>query len=457
MSASVKTRPRAARGSARGRGLAGLRAVAQSRWFDATLFALVLTVAGSVYVPTAARVGYNTDEGQFIAAAEYFDLAFVQHQLRGPAWEPHYLTLTQPMLSRFILGAAIRGAGLEPPRLNIRYREAEVNPATRGRYWERETYRDERKLAEERRVDRPSAQVLQAARAPMTALAIMGAGLLFLIGRLLAGSVAGLAAAGVAIWNPTMLTLLPRAHAEAPLYVATLGALLLGLLAARSAPDRRAIWLGLGSGVMVGLAVSAKLTGVLIMAGLASYAGVALVLWLIRRSLGTAVAWRWSTLAVIVAMALTVLLNPFLYPNPVGRLQDMLAFRQQEMFGQAVLSENEAVPPGLQVRLQLLGERALVELATLNKRTGIPLDVPLVALGLAALVVSMLRQRRLESLLGPESFMILCCLVGVLGLAPNLGLDWARYYMPALTLTSVLLGVGVATLLRGLRALVKVT
>ncbi|MFN0073091.1 MAG: glycosyltransferase family 39 protein [Chloroflexota bacterium] len=435
----------------------GVQAILKSAWMDPVLLALVLAVAAWVYLPTAARVGYNTDEGQFIAAAEYFELAFLKRQLSGPAWEPNYLTLTQPMLSRFILGAGIRVAGLEPPPLNIRYRESEVNPATRGRYWERETFRDERKLAEERRVDRPSAAVLQAARAPMVLLAVIGAGLLFVTGRMLAGPVAGLVAAAVAVWNPTMLTLLPRAHAESPLYVFTLAALALGLTAARLSPKGRCLWLGLGCGVAAGLAVSAKLTGTLLAAALLGYAVIALLLWLPVRGQAPAVAWRWSTLAVIAAMIVTVAMNPFLYPNPVGRLQEMLAFRQQEMFGQAVLSENEAVPPGLGARLPLLADRMLLDLATLNKRTGVPFDIPLIGLGLLTLAAGIGRQRTLQAVLGAEGLMLICCVVTVLGLAWNLGLDWARYYMPMLTLTSLLIGIGSATLLRGIRVVARMT
>ena len=120
------------------------------------------------------------------------------------------------------------------------------------------------------------------------------------------------------------------------------------------------LWLGLGCGAMAGLTISVKLTAVLLAATILAYAMLALILWLPRRSLVSAVAWRWSMLAVIVSMVMMVAMNPFLYPNPADRLQQMFAFRTQEMFGQAALSENEAVPPGLAVRLPLVAERTLV-------------------------------------------------------------------------------------------------
>jgi 4-amino-4-deoxy-L-arabinose transferase-like glycosyltransferase len=411
-----------------------------------------------VYLPTAARVGYNTDEGQFIATGEYFDLVFLEHQITGPAWLPNYHTLTQPMLSRFIVGAGIHFAGLSAPPLDVHYREAEVNPETRGRYLQRETYRDERRVAEERRVDRPSSALLAAARSPMVLLSAFGASLLYVIGRLLAGPIAGLVAAGVAIWNPTMLTLLPRAHAEAPLFAATLAVLLVGLLAARSVPQRRSVWLGVGCGILLGLAISIKLTAALLAASLAVYAALAFVLWAASgRSLVAAVAWRWSVLALVISLVVMVAMNPFLYPNPVGRLQDMLAFRQQEMFGQAVLSENEAIPPGLGARLPLLAERTLMDLATLNERLHAPLDVLLVVLGLLTLCYRIGRQRDAQAGLGPDALLLLCCAVMIVGLGWNIGVDWARYYLPLLTLSPVLIGIGADSLLRLVRRMASLT
>jgi hypothetical protein len=53
--------------------------------------------------------------------------------------------------------------------------------------------------------------------------------------------------------------------------------------------------------------------------------------------------------------------------------------------------------------------------------------------------------------------MLLCCAVTTVGLAWNLGLDWARYYMPLLTLTSILIGVGADSLLRIIRGIARIT
>src|SRR6266508_923739 len=154
---------------------AGRRAASMARrfrpvWLDALLTLLVIGVSAVSLGQAAARVGYNTDEGQFIAASGYFQVLFVERRLSGPPWETAYWTLTQPPMAHYLLGAGLWARGIDPPPLNLRYREAEVNPATRARYLERETYRDERRIAEERRIDRPSQATLEAARSPMVLL-----------------------------------------------------------------------------------------------------------------------------------------------------------------------------------------------------------------------------------------------------------------------------------------------
>jgi hypothetical protein len=208
---------------------------------------------------------------------------------------------------------------------------------------------------------------------------------------------------------------------------------------------------------MTGLAVSAKLTAVLLVAALLAYAGVAFLAWLPGRSLLAAVAWRWSMLAVLLSIVVMVAMNPFLYPNPPERLQQMFELRQQEMFGQAALSENEALPPGLGARLPVVAERTLVDLGTLRERLGPPLDLPLIVLGLLTLGYRLARSRGANGLLGPNGLMLLCCVVTTLGLAWNIGIDWARYYMPLLTLSSVLAGIGAASLVNALLRLARAT
>lgn len=429
-----------------------------TRWrslaVELLLVALATGLAFAVYQANADRAGYNVDEGQNIAASRHFNAVFLDGCLGEPIWGRNYYTLTQPALTRIMIGAWIWLAHLEAPPLDLRYREAELSPSTRARYLDPRTYRDERKLAEERRVERPSAAVLRAARAPMVLLASLGIGLLYLVGRLLAGPIAGVVAVVVALANPSLLTLLPRAHGEAPLICFTLAVGLLGILAVRAVPTRRAIWLGAATGVFAGLAAAAKLTGLLVPAALGVYAALALAVWLVTRRLDAAVAWRWSALALLISAIVFYATNPFLYPDPIGRFSEMLAFRQQELFGQRLLSENEAVANGLEHRLPLLLGRTFDDLATLRRHTTVPIEAFLAGLGLITWAARAAR-RGWAGVFGSEIWMLTLGGAITLGIAANLGLDWARYYVPLLTLTPLLIGQGAVTLVAGAQALAR--
>lgn len=422
-------------------------------WLDALLTLLVTGVSAITLGQAAARVGYNTDEGQFIAASGYFQVLFVERRLSGPPWEPAYWTLTQPPMAHYLLGVGLWARGIQPPALNLRYREAEVNPATRARYLERETYRDERRIAEERRIDRPSQAVLEAARAPMLLLAALGVGALYVLGRVLAGPIAGLSAACLLLLTPAMQTLLPRAHAEAPLLFFSVTALLAAVLAARTAPRPAALGWGGLCGLCAGLAAASKLTGMLEVLALGTLAVGAMLAWFASggRDRLSARTWQWAGLAAGLALLVFVAVNPFLYRDPIGRTRAMLEFRQQEMFGQVALNEAEAVDPQLMRRLALVVDRTFQDLAPISRRTGLALDVALALLGTAGLALRTARLGFPRGAFSAEAVFLVWTVVVGAGLAVNLGLDWSRYYMPTLTLAAVLAGVGVATLVGGIR------
>ena len=202
---------------------------------------LVFAVAAWLLLGQAARVGYNTDEGQFISTAQYFDIVFRDGQLGGAPWDETYWTLTQPPVTRYILGAAIRLSGNPVPPVDLEHRGEEARGPNRERFLDPAYYRDERRLAEARRVDRPSPAVLQAGRIPMALFGAGAAVLLFLVARTLSGLVGGLVAAAGLLAAPLALQLLPRAHAEGPLVFFTLLGLYLGVRAARATGGSRSV------------------------------------------------------------------------------------------------------------------------------------------------------------------------------------------------------------------------
>lgn len=397
---------------------------------------LIFLTAAVVLFDRSTRVGYNADEGQFIATAEYFDLVFLRAQLTGAPWDETYWTLTQPPITRYILGAAIRASGNTPPPLNTEHRIEEVRGPDRERFLDPRTFTDERRLAQERRIDRPSAAVLQAGRLPM---ALFGAGavtMLYLASATLGGPIAGLAAALGLLTAPLAGTLLPRAHAESPLIFFTLAALACAL----RQPNSSVAWT-IGAGVTAGLAAATKLPAVLAVAALGLRGPVEA--W-ISRLTGAPLSRR-ETLRPItscaIAMALFVALNPFMWPDPIGRTLAMLRFRQQEVIGQRALNVDDAVPESLSTRAALLLERTFVTEMPIGKRTAIPLEAGLAALGLTLTLRRATKHRDASA-----TTLLVWLAMFFAGTAPNLGLDWQRYYLPTVALGLVLVGLGAAWL-----------
>jgi len=434
---------------------------------------LVFAVSAGLFYGRAGRVGYNTDEGQAIWPSQYFRYVFLEGRLGSPTWDANYWTLTQTPVYRYVIGASIWAHGLTSQELHLDHRADEVRGPDRAKYLDPATYRDERKLAEQRRVPRPPPDVLWAARVPMVLLGAGTAALLFLVAAELAGGVVGflggvVAAAGF-VAAPFVQTLIPRAHTEAPFLFFLLLALWLGIRAARAAvaaphgrfTDRRSLVLGVMSGVAVGLSAGSKLTGVLALAGLSGFAAGAFVLAMLARrpQLARIVgprailerAWRWSALGVVSGLAVFLAVNPFLWPDPVGRTGAMLQFRQQEMLGQRTLNEELAVPAGVVNRLWLVARRSTFDEPWSGHRLGLPVEAALALVGLVAVATRAVGGRRSGSLVGGDALFGVWGLALVIGTGLNLGIDWDRYYLPTAAVGLVLAGVGAAALVDGAR------
>ena len=222
---------------------------------------LVFAASFGVFYERAARVGYNTDEGQAIWPSQYFQFVFLEGKLTGPVWEPNYWVLTQTPVYRYVIGAGIWLGGATLQDLDLEHRRDEVSGPGRARYLDPETYRDERKLAEQRRVPRPSPEALWAARVPMVLMGAGTAAMLYLVAAELSGVIGGLVAAGAWVAAPFVLTLVPRAHTEAPFLFFLMLGLWFSVKAAQS--GRRIVPYGVLAGVSVGLSAGSKLTSVL--------------------------------------------------------------------------------------------------------------------------------------------------------------------------------------------------
>jgi 4-amino-4-deoxy-L-arabinose transferase-like glycosyltransferase len=300
----------------------------------------------------------------------------------------------------------------------------------------------------------PTDEVLARARQPMVLLGAAAIALMYPLGLVLGGPLAGLSAAGLALSSAFIRYTLVHAWAEAPLALFLLLAALLAAIGARKVAGGTGGWLawGLALGGVLGLASATKLTGlvgfpiVLAVAGLLAFRS-----W---HTGDTGTARRlsaWGTLATATALLLMVALNPFLWRGPVAGLVSMIEQRRDEMaFQQEQWPEFAVLNVADRPWLMAVG-------AT---RVGPWGDLPPVAvvvgLGLAAAGLWSLRPR-LSPLTGePATLMLVAWLGGyAIAIFGGLGLSYPRYFLPACLLLLPLMGAGIEYVFTSLRAVVR--
>jgi hypothetical protein len=396
----------------------------------------VLLIGGWSQVEASRAAGFNWDESRYIARARFFYYAFVAHDVSGPAWADSEATHTQPMLTNFLVGGWLAARGYDVRQVDLL---PPYDPATG-------------EPAPSRRVERVDYRLLAAAREPMVPLGAAVAAVLYLLGRLVVGRVAGLVAVGLTLGSPLLRDFLPQARSECLLSLWILLGLLLAYLSARGAANPGSGWFG-EVGLVLGLGLGTKLSGALSLAAILIWSLVvtAQAGWRARRSglralLGS--IWRASRgwlLAMWVALSVFWLSDPHLYPNPILHTRHLLEFRVQEALDQ-------------QLRWPILAKTTLLDRAafvvgqslfgmTATGAQGLPLETGLFGLGAAVLLRRTWRGWRSTGVLPAEGLVVLTVLVYFVGMTTGLLIAWQRYLVPTLLLGTLLSGVGAAWIL----------
>lgn len=421
---------------------------------------VVCVVISSAYFSRLATVRFHGDESHWIATScylealttsgfsepEWLNLSEIPDTFPVPerlaatlapaassthVWGAHYWTLTQPMVSRYMIALGRIAGGYGVDDLNVP--------------WDFHTT-DERNILTGAR---PSAGLLWSSRAAMALLSIIGGVILFLLIRHCAGAIAGYSFLGMYAGSAYFLTHLRRAMSEAPLLFFTTLALLCAARALTLTPRRlgRAVaWLLLMS-VCAGLAGAAKLNGLAL-----GFAAVVLCFVVAFRHRGPAVKrWRVAFLAALLVTAITagvfVLVNPFLYPQPWLRTVAMLRFRQWEMTNQTRNAQWRI--PNWSARMRILPLRIFSDYPAVHIEF---FNELLTLLGLYLLIRDAWRWLRDKARQTADSRPVhagtglAILVVGAVTALPPLTtpLDWDRYYMfPVLLVTvSVSIAIG---------------
>jgi hypothetical protein len=259
--------------------------------------------------------------------------------------------------------------------------------------------------------------------------------------------------------SPLIQQHLVRALAEAPLAVFLLLTLVLCTLAIRRQGSGAiggrwalavgtALGLGLGTKLTLGISLAAMLAWAALVAAVAGWPWAA-------GSPRTAAARAWAAgrgwlAAVLLALAVFVLSDPHLYPNPPLHLVHMLKVRAGEL-GDPDLRYHPDAFVSLVDRTGYVISGTVTSFAAPGS-LGLPLAAALAAVGVGGLILATWRGWR-QGRLVPEGLVALTMLAYLGGTSAVIHLPWDRYLVPPFLLAALASGLGAARLSRALARL----
>lgn len=387
------------------------------------ILAVVVFVVAAVVLLIEARLSpFEIDESGYIWSSRYFAHVVLRGDVTHEEWDVNYWTLTQPPMTRYIVGAWLTAHGYDLFKMNKPYvptaSSYEIN-VMKGRV--------------------PTDEVLWRARQPLALLGAGSIGLLFLLGARIGGTWVGLVTAALALSSAFIRYTLVHVWAEGPLaFFLVLSVLLATRFASATLSGRRWLHPAVGLALAVALATSVKLTGVVGIVALGGWAAAVYTRVAVGRVLDRPLAGMLVAALAIVTLttaALWVLVNPFLWREPIERTRLIVVNRAEETAIQQAQFPEYAVHgwaerPWLTISGSLqIGPLAETPLAAL-------VNLPLLALGFVALA----HRRRREA--GAIGILLAWAATYFVVIVLGLGLNYPRYFMPTTLLFSPVVALG---------------
>jgi hypothetical protein len=409
---------------------------------------MLFLIAAGVFLRAAEAVPFHGDESEWINNGRYFRYIFLDHDVRSEVWRASFLNRDQPPVGRYVIGGIVWASGTDPAKVNRSYA------------WERDYDANQR----EGRVPDPS--ILTPVRRTMAIVGALSVALLFVAGRMVGGTLAGVGAGLAATSSPLLQTYFVQARSEAVLaLLSSLALVILLAVARRHQRDGGSPVVGWAAGPTLGLALATKLTAAFGIVGVCGYGGVAALGRLRRAPRGACRLLAWAAATGLLAALVWVVVNPFLWPSPVERTWSMVTQLESLMVQQGAEFGNP-VEQGPFGRLGLVIQRTFVEYsipaydygapygsAPLIRRTfwelptvfGVSVELTLATLGLGALLYRTATAWRSGRCHGAESALLWWLGAHLFGIAASLGLDWPRYYVPTTFYGAILIGLGLGS------------
>ncbi len=401
-----------------------------SRLQDYLISSILIIILSVSYMSGIGDVKFHADESQWIGSSQVFE-EFFTAKFKSPYFDESYWTLTQPPLARYIIGIGRRLGGHARKDLNKTW------------VW---TLDDEQNTQEGAK---PSPSLLWWSRFPMAVLTIISFIILFSLIRRSVGVISGYIWLLFCITNAYFLLHLRRAMGEATLlfcvvFILGLCYLILSLLMRQKETrywKTKLLLLMASLGLSIGAAGNAKLNGLS-----TALIGLFLVIMLTIRYQATLfqkLRLGLSSLFVVVACSALafVVINPYLWPDPIARTQKMFNQRLYEMEKQGS-GFAEVHIDSFSERVRIVPERIFSTHAPIMPGNGFIINLSLFIIGLF-FAIKQIHPSTLNTSSGIATLSIL--VVGFLVAIPALltPLDWGRYYLFPILLEVIMIAIGI--------------
>ncbi len=415
-----------------------MKAIFTTRWARIIELLLVTLILLITFCTGLENIEFFPDESEWIATSVYLEL-FTSGNFTDPLWSGNSWTHDNPPVSRYMIGIG---------RLMGGFHREDLNPP-----WDF-SKTDQFNIAKGRQ---PNPNLLWWSRLIMAISAAAAGLILFELVRSCANRAAAYAFLLLFASNPYFLVQLRRAMSETPLLLwLVLAAISVDqalrkyqAAAAATTKKRRAIiracaWFCLAA-ICGGLAGAAKMNG-------GAVAIALVVLWILANVIQPLSRSRLKRLTMVAGISIGlvtlmfatfVIVNPYLYKNPIGRTLGMLNFRIWLVQRQQTLTNAEIT--SMAERVRIVPQRVLEDYASIHFSGALMINLLLSIIGAGSLLRKMRDWIRRRG--GPNSTASpVIVAFGIVMSVPALltPLDWDRYYLMPVVFSTICIAIATA-------------
>jgi len=402
------------------------------------LIAILYAILLAPFIATLKFSQFHGDENAWLYCSKYFKLFFIDRDFHSNEWQDYY-AIDQLPVGKYLVGLALviggHGNAIEKLRHLGPWGFLESGPwHTVNPYIS-------------------SVELVEALYVVRLAMALFGGFTCFLvywICKKIFDRKTGIFASLLLAYNPLMLFCSRKAMPDAPLlFFLTANVLIMIFFydAIRQRKTLKTLVFAIILGINAALAMGTKFNGVLAAIIFASFCilifslkvyeykrmpdilpGLAVNKSRVSKEMKT-IGWS-LCLSGIVALSLFILINPYLYGNPVHGMVTMIKHRmttvhsEQEVSGLSLTTADQKV--FFVIAMTLLPGKGVL----LGNIFKIPIDLMLFVSGLILLLDTERKHLLKYRTVSPRSIILLWILITFAGTIAWIPMDWGRYYLP---------------------------